>query len=179
MCLPNCRATNFCQIAVGFPAPKTTLRVAMVQRRRLHTQSRKPETSARNGRRMAVLSAPNRAHTHGVSKTGVPTWFSGGRGRESPASSPGADTRAHKDTQSHKAKTKATMTHATAQIWGSSGVKPVGAGGAQVGVEGSQMPAGRWESGARKSPKLEVAMCHGPPQSVGGATRAWEVCNPN
>ena len=104
-----------------------------------------------------------------------PSW--GCRGRESPASSPEADTRAHKDTQSHRAKTKATMTHASAQIWGSSGVKPVGAGGAKGGVEGAETPAGRWESGARKSPKLEVAMCHGPPQSVGGATRQGEVCN--
>ena len=81
-----------------------------------------------------------------------------------------ADTRAHKEDQSHNTQTKAIRTHAMAQIWGSGRLKPVGAGGAKVGVEGSQMPAGKWESGARKSPKLERCMCHVPPQSVGGDT---------
>ena len=32
------------------------------------------------------------------------------------------------------------------------------AGGAEAGVEGSQMPAGKWGSGARKSPKVERAI---------------------
>ena len=81
--------------------------------------------------------------------------------------------RAHKEDQSHNTQTQAIVTQATAQIWWSGRLKPVGAGGAEVGVEGSQMPAGKWECGARKSPKLERGMCHVPPQSVGGAT--WHV----
>ena len=122
---------------------------------------------------MAVLSAPRRAHTHGGKDTGVPMWFSGARGRKSRGASPVGDTRAHKEDQSHNTQTQATVTQAMAQIWGSGRLKPVGAGGAEVGVEGSQMPAGKWKSGAWKSPKLERAMCHMPPQSVGGAT--WHV----